>query len=190
MNVLEVTKPQRNENEIEIKIGEKLVHPDGRTVTFMKCETNEKGDFLIVEHRMTQRGALNGPHWHPELTESFSVKEGRMRFLVDKKEIILEPGEEITVYPNQVHQFWNISEQDMVVTHVIRPPGRHWKMFALVHKLECEGKMSAKGVPRNLLWLGVAWECIDGYIVGPPKFIQKVFLGGLAKLAKWLGYRI
>lgn len=44
--------------------------------------------------------------------------------------------------------------------------------------------------PWNLLWLGVAWECIDGYMAGPPKFIQKVFLGGLAKLAKWLGYRI
>ncbi|MEN1968000.1 hypothetical protein WMZ97_07970 [Lentibacillus sp. N15] len=94
------------------------------------------------------------------------------------------------MYPNQVHQFWNISEQHLVATHEIRPPGRHWKMFVLVHKLECEGKMSAKGVPRNLLWLGVAWECIDGYMAGPPKFIQRVFLGGLAKLAKWLGYRI
>lgn len=33
-----------------------------------------------------------------------------------------------------------------------------------MHKLESEGKLTKKGIPRNPLWLGVAWECIDGYL--------------------------
>ncbi|MEN1967999.1 hypothetical protein WMZ97_07965 [Lentibacillus sp. N15] len=72
-----------NQDVNEIKIGEQLVHPDGRTVTFVKRGTDGKGDFLIIKHQMTKQGVLNGPHWHPKLSESFSVKEGRMRFLLD-----------------------------------------------------------------------------------------------------------
>lgn len=185
------SRSESADKENEFSAGKVLVHPDGRTVTFLENGWDDRGEFITVEHRITQPGAINGPHWHPVLEETFKVQQGRMRFLVDGQETILEAGGEITVRPKQVHQFWNISEgQHLVATHVIRPPGLHWKMFVLVHKLECEGKMSASGVPRHPLWLGVAWECIDGYLAGPPQFIQKVLLGGLAKLARKLGYRI
>lgn len=183
-------KTKQGQSEWKNKIGKTLIHPDGRTVTFVEEGTDEKGDFLILEHRITEPGVINGPHWHPVLTESFKVREGSMRFLVDGHEKIVGPGEEIMVYPNQVHQFWNTSDQQLVAIHEIRPPGLHWKMFVLVHKLECEGKMNNKGIPRNPLWLGVAWECIDGYLVGPPQFVQKVFLRGLASLAKVFGYQV
>ncbi|MDF2962993.1 MAG: hypothetical protein K0S39_4728 [Paenibacillus sp.] len=113
-----------------------------------------------------------------------------MHFLVDGQEKILEPEGQITIYPNQVHQFWNIGEERLVVLHEIRPPGLHRNMFELVQKLEKEGKMNRKGIPLNPLWLGLAWKCIDGYIDGPPLIVQKVFLGVLARLAKAFGYRI
>lgn len=174
----------------EIKAGTSLVHPDGRRVTFLQHGRDERGEFLILEHRMQQQGALNGPHWHPELEESFTVKEGRMKFVVDGQERIVEAGGMLTVHPRQVHQFSNISDHGLVAEHEIRPPGQHWKMFVLIHKLECAGKLNKQGIPRNPLWLGVAWACIDGYLAGPPRFIQKVVLGGLAKLADKLGYRV
>ncbi|WP_188455710.1 cupin domain-containing protein [Virgibacillus oceani] len=173
-----------------IEIGKELVHPDGRTVTFLKKGQDEDGDYITLRHRMTQQGAINGPHSHPILKETFRIMEGRMRFIVDGQEITLSEGEEITVHPEQVHQFWNISKGNLVAIHEIRPPGRHWKMFVLMHKLECEGKLAKNGMPRNPLWLGVAWDCIDGYLDGPPRFIQKLVLGGLAKLAGKLGYKI
>jgi hypothetical protein len=113
-----------------------------------------------------------------------------MRFLVDGQEKIIESDGKITIYPNQVHQFWNIGEDQLVAIHEIRPPGLHRDMFKLVHKLECEGKMKKKGIPLNPLWLGLAWKCIDGYLVGPPLIVQKVVLGGLARLAKVFNYRV
>ncbi|MFS0722541.1 cupin domain-containing protein [Paenibacillus sp. 1P07SE] len=173
-----------------IEKGQRLVHPSGQVVTFMDHGTDEKGDFVIVEHKIPKQGALNGPHWHPELTESFTVVEGSMRFRVDGKERVVQAGERITILPRQVHQFWNISEAGLTAIHEIRPPGRHWQMFKVVHKLESEGKMNSKGIPRNPLWLGVAWESIDGYLQGPPLVVQRVVLGGLAKLARLLGYKI
>lgn len=180
---------ERRPEESKITVGKTLVHPDGRTVSFLAKGTDEKGDFLIIEHRVTRQGAMNGPHWHPVLTETFQVAEGRMRFVVDGKETILEAGGQLTVHPNQIHQFWNIGDRPLAATHEIRPPGLHGNMFGLIHKLECEGKLTSKGIPRNPLWLGLAWECIDGYLAGPPPWVQTVVLGGLARLAKAIGYR-
>ncbi|MFA1819458.1 cupin domain-containing protein [Virgibacillus oceani] len=173
-----------------LEIGKELIHRDGRTVTFLRKGEDADGEYITLKHRMIQQGAINGPHSHPKLKETFKIMEGSMRFVVDGQEITLGTGEEITIYPMQVHQFWNVSQGNLVAIHEIRPPGLHWKMFVLMHKLECEGKLTQRGVPRNPLWLGVAWECIDGYLDGPPRFIQNLILGGLAKLAGKLGYKI
>lgn len=180
----------RNENHAGRNDEGALIHPDGRKVVFMERGRDEEGEFLIVEHTVLRQGAMNGPHWHPVLKESFAVKEGTMRFVVDGEEKIVGAGEQITVLPRQVHQFWKIGEERLVAVHEIRPPGLHREMFELVHKLESEGKMSKNGVPHNPLWLGIAWTCIDGYLAGPPPFLQKTVLGGLARLAKMLGYRV
>ncbi|MED4161439.1 cupin domain-containing protein [Halalkalibacterium halodurans] len=165
-----------------------LVHEGGRSVAFLKQGVDEKGAYLLVEHRMMQQGAVNGPHWHPVLQETFIVKEGQMRFVIDGEEKFVEAGEQVTIEPKQVHQFWNMSEERLVAKHEVRPPGNHWAMFELLHKLEVEGKVNQEGIPTNPLWVGVAWELMDGYIKGPPLLVQKVVFGGLAKLAKIFGY--
>ncbi|TDF92722.1 cupin domain-containing protein [Paenibacillus piri] len=100
------SKPVSEDNKVEIDT--MLVHPDGSSVTFLENGLDGQEEFITIEHRITRKGAINGPHWHPELKETFKIKEGRMRFLVDGQEIILETGEEITIQPRQVHQFWNI----------------------------------------------------------------------------------
>ncbi|WP_408010035.1 hypothetical protein ACJROX_07020 [Pseudalkalibacillus sp. A8] len=66
-----------------------LVHPDGTTITLLDQGTDEQGEYLIVEHLVIKRGTMNGPHWHPVLTESFTVKEGMMGFIVDGTEQLL-----------------------------------------------------------------------------------------------------
>ncbi|RXZ80358.1 cupin domain-containing protein [Paenibacillaceae bacterium] len=167
-----------------------LQYPDGQTVTCLDQGTDANGEYLIVEHRIIRQGAVNGPHWHPDLKESFTVIEGQIRFRVDGEDIIAGPGDKLTVFPKQVHQFWKEGDDPLVMIHEIRPPGLHWHMFALIHKLECEGKMNRHGIPRNPLWLGLAWEAMDGYLSGPPTVVQRLVLGGLARLAKAFGYRV
>lgn len=165
-----------------------LVYPDGRRVTFLEEGTDEEGAYLRIEHCVKNQGTMNGPHWHPHLSEAFSIQEGRMRFLVGREQRICEAGETITIHPGQVHQFWNISEEQLRVIHEIRPPGQHRQMFETVHYLEWAGKMTKRGIPRSPLWLGLLWELIDGYIVGPPRWFQICFFGGLAQVAKRVGY--
>lgn len=167
-----------------------LIHPDGSTVTLVERGVGELGEYLRVEHKINRKGAINGPHWHPIISEMFTVKQGKMRFRVDGEETLMGPGRTISISPGQVHQFWNEGGDPLVALHEIRPPGLHWQMFALLHKLETEGRMNRKGIPRNPLWLGYAWETMEGYLAGPPKIIQKIVLGGLARLARAVGYKV
>ncbi|GAB6930956.1 hypothetical protein JCM10914A_49390 [Paenibacillus sp. JCM 10914] len=165
-----------------------LRYPDGQTVTCL--EWDEDGAYLIVEHRIHREGAINGPHWHPDLTEKFTVVEGTMRFMVDGKETLAGPGSSLVISPRQIHQFWKVNKGLLVMLHEVRPPGNHWQMFELLHKLETEGKMNPRGIPWNPLWIGLVWASMDGYIAGPPKLLQQIVLGGLARLARLLGYKL
>jgi mannose-6-phosphate isomerase-like protein (cupin superfamily) len=165
-----------------------LVHRDGHRVTFLEEGTDERGDYLVIEHVWTRPGMMAGPHWHPVLTETFRVLEGRMRFRVDGREFFLGAGEGVTVRPGEVHRFWNTGEGRLRIVHEVRPPGHHRQMFELWHRLDLAGKTNRHGVPKDPLALGLLWELQDGYLAGIPVSFQRVFFGGLSRLARMAGY--
>lgn len=175
------------ENDVRNAGEGSMVHRDGHRVRILGEGTDGGGRFLRIEHVWTRPGMMAGPHWHPVLTESFAVEEGRMRFRVDGKEFFLAPGERVTVRPRQVHRFWNEGEGRLVLEHEVRPPGRHREMFELWHRLDLEGKTNRRGVPTSPLALGLLWELQDGYLAGVPAFVQRLVFGGLARLAKRIG---
>lgn len=72
----------------------------------------------------------------------------------------------------------------LVLEHVWVQPA----MFELWHRLDRQGKTLGPGIPKNPLWLGVLWERQDGYIAGLPPAAQRLVLGGLARLARAVGY--
>lgn len=40
------------------------------------------------------------------------------------------------------------------------------------------------------LTIGLLWELQDGYVAGVPEFAQRLAFGGLARLARWIGYPV
>ncbi len=168
-------------------IGTVLTFRDGHRVTLVDQGTDAAGPFLLLEHVTPKVGRQAGPHWHPELSETWTIRTGQVRFRLDGDEVVANPGDSVTAPPRVVHEFWN-EANDTVMEHLIRPPLHHWEMFAFWSGLDNEGKTMSNKIPRNPLALGLLWEYGDGYLVGPPVFLQRLILGGLARLARRTGY--
>ncbi len=165
-----------------------LTFRNGHTVTLVEQGTDERGAYLRLRHRLSTPGRAAGPHWHPVLTESWTVREGRLRFRIDGVETHVGPGDSRMAAAGVVHEFWT-DAPDTVVDHEIRPPLRHWEMFRLWQALDAAGKTTRAGLPRDPLALGLLWRHQDGYIAGIPAALQRIVFGTLARLAVALGYQ-
>ncbi|WP_194835245.1 cupin domain-containing protein [Nocardia sp. XZ_19_369] len=167
--------------------GTTLTYRNGHQVTFVARGEDEQGPYLRLHHRLLRAERQAGPHWHPVLSEQWTIREGRARFKIDGVELIAEPGDTVTAPAGVVHEFWS-EAPDTTFDHEIRPPLRHWEMFQLWHNLDTAGKTTRSRVPRDPLALALLWDYQDGYLAGIPRWAQRVVLGGLARLAVRLGY--
>lgn len=141
---------------------------------------------LRLRHRTMRVTRLAGPHWHPELTETFTVRRGRLGVRVDGLWHSLGPGESVTIPARAVHES-RVEAAELEMEHEIRPPGRHRQMFELMFALDRRGLLGPGGVPLDPLALGVLWRFQDGYLVGVPPVVQRVVFGGLDRLARITG---
>ncbi|MEE3852356.1 cupin domain-containing protein [Gordonia sp. LSe1-13] len=164
--------------------GKTLTFRDGHSVQILGTLIDDDGtQHLHLRHEIPRPGRLAGPHWHPELAETFTVTSGRLRFRVDRRTVVVGPGETVTVHPRQVHEFWCV-DPDSAIDHVITPPGRHREMFETWHHLDAAGRTNRHGVPRNPLDLALLWDLQDGYLAGVPVPLQRAILPRLARLAR------
>lgn len=137
---------------------------------------------LHLRHEVPFIGCLAGAHWHPIIEETFTIRCGRMRFRIDRTEHQVGPGDNIHIAARQTHEFWSLTD-DVVVDHVISPPGHHREMFETWHALDAAGRTNSHGVPRNPLDLARLWYLQDGYVAGLPVTLQRAILTPLARIA-------
>ncbi|MDD7941817.1 cupin domain-containing protein [Actinomycetospora lutea] len=143
-------------------------------------------EVLHMEHRTTRRTRLAGPHWHPELAETFTVRTGRVAIAVDGTWHSLGPGDSVTIPAGAVHES-RVEEADLVMDHEVTPPGRHRQMFEVMFALDRRGLLGSGGVPLDPLALGLLWDFQDGYLAGVPPRLQRAVFGGLARVARRTG---
>lgn len=141
---------------------------------------------LRMEHRTTRRARLAGPHWHPELAETFTVRAGRAAIAVDGTWHSLGPGESVTIPAGAVHES-RVEETELVLEHEITPPGRHRQMFEVMFALDRRRLLGPGGIPLDPLALGLLWDLQDGYVTGLPPGVQRAVFGRLARLARRTG---
>lgn len=142
---------------------------------------------LRLEHRASRETALAGPHWHPEVEETFAVRAGRLALAVDGTWHSLGPGDSVTIPPGAVHES-RVEEAELVLDHEVRPPGHHRQMFEMMFALDRLGRVTRDGIPLDPLALGLLWRAQDGYLAGPPPILQRAVLGTLDRLARAVGH--
>jgi quercetin dioxygenase-like cupin family protein len=170
--------------------GQTLENPvTGERFTFIETAATTAGELLSFELALRPGGAVPVPHVHPVQTERFAVVSGQMRFRVGLRTVVAGPGEVVEVAPGVMHGFANHGDDEARVRVEVRPALQMEEMFADVVAMAEAGRMSPRGLPRNLLDLAVLARTYDQEAHAPflTVGLQRLLLAPLVALARTRG---
>lgn len=135
-----------------ISPGQTLENPvTGERFTFTHTAASTGGELLAFEFALRPGGAVPIPHVHPIQTERFQMLAGRMRFRVGLRMLIAGPGDVVEVAPGVAHSFANAGDQEARLRVEVRPALRMEEMLAEVIGMANAGRLTRRGMPRNML---------------------------------------
>jgi len=167
--------------------GQKLENPvTGERFTFTDTAATTAGKLLAFELALRAGGAVPIPHVHPIQSERFEVVEGRMRFRVGLRTVLAGPSDVVDVAPGTIHGFANAGEAEARVRVEVRPALELEDMLVRVVALARAGRMTRRGMPRNLLDLAVLARTYDREAHAPllTVGVQRLLLAPLVLLAR------
>lgn len=140
------------------------------------------------------------PHVHLDWTETFSITEGQAGCRVGDRTRSAAAGEVVEMAPGLPHVHpWNEGGEVLTYTQVTRfarpcpdAAADTVRTFATFYGLAREGKTMPDGTPKDPLQLAASLALLmrhGGYLAGIPPVVQRVLFGGLAWVARLLGYR-
>ena len=142
--------------------GQTLENPvTGERFTFTDTAASTGGELLAFELALRPGGAVPIPHVHPIQTERFEVVAGLMRFRLGLRRPLAGPGDIVEVAPGVVHGFANAGEEEALVRVEVRPALAMEAMLAEVVAMAQAGRMTRRGLPRNLRDLAVLARTYD-----------------------------
>lgn len=169
--------------------GQTLANPvTGERFTFTHTAASTGGELLAFDFALRPGGAVPIPHVHPVQTERFEVVAGRMRFRVGLRTLIAGPGDVVEVAPGVMHSFANAGDDEARLRVEVRPALKMEEMFADVVAMAEAGRMTRRGLPRNLLDLALLARTYDREAHAPilSVGVQRLFLAPLVAVARRL----
>ncbi|HSI78173.1 MAG TPA: cupin domain-containing protein [Lunatimonas sp.] len=164
----------------------------GDKAKFLVTAADSKGELLRAQ--VWIKPGADGPpeHYHPVQSETFEVIKGQLNLNYEGKEIVLLPGEKITVPPNTLHKWYNAGACDLEAIVELRPALKTEFFLESMYSLDYQGKLDKKGLPNPLQFAAILNECYgELFVIGPPIFLQKFMakvVGGLARMFGIKGY--
>ena len=142
--------------------GDQIENPvTGERFTFTATAASTEGELLAFDFALRPGGAVPMPHVHPDQSERFEVLSGEMRFRVGLRTVTAGPGDVLLVEPGVAHSFANAGADEARLRVEVRPALAMEEMFADVVELAEAGRMSSRGLPRNLLDLALLARTYD-----------------------------
>jgi quercetin dioxygenase-like cupin family protein len=146
---------------------------------------------VLVAHLFVRPGGRVAlAHRHPTIVERFHVMRGKVGFLIGEEERLLGPGDSAEVPAGELHDWWQVGDEEAEVVVEVTPGDRFVEMVGTFFGLARDGKSDRKGVPRPLQLAVTATAYRDVMVVAsPPPAVQGVLFGVLAPLGRRLGRR-
>jgi quercetin dioxygenase-like cupin family protein len=170
-----------------ISPGQTLENPvTGERFTFTHTADSTGGELLAFDFALRPGGAVPIPHVHPIQTERFEVVDGRMTFRVGLRKIEAGPGAAVEVAPGVAHSFANAGDDEARLRVEVRPALAMEDMFAEFVAMARAGRMTRRGMPRNLLDLAELARRYDQEAHAPLMGVrvQRLLLAPLVFLAR------
>ena len=132
------------------------------------------------------------PHIHGSQAETFRIIDGTFRFALDGEELILHPGESITVPAGSTHEFSNTTDEEGHVIADFQPAGQSETLWLQRHRyFRNRGITSLEDLsPSDMLQVALLQVKYDGGYppaVAPSLLRAAYFL--IAPTARLFGYR-
>jgi quercetin dioxygenase-like cupin family protein len=170
-----------------ISPGQTLENPvTGERFTFTHTAASTGGELLAFDLALRPGGGVPIAHVHPIQTERFEVVDGRMSFRVGLRRLHAGPGDVVEVAPGVAHSFANAGDDEARIRVEVRPALAMEDMFAEVVGMARAGRMTGRGLPRNLLDLAELARRYDREAHAPLVGVrlQRVLLAPLVFLAR------
>ena len=167
--------------------GQTLENPvTGERFTFTDTAATSDGELLAFDFALKPGGAVPLPHVHPEQTERFEVTGGEMTFKVGLRKVVAGPGDVVEVAPGVAHSFANTGEEEATLRVEVTPALAMEEMFAEVIAMAEAGRMTSRGMPRNLLDLALLARTYDREAHAPliGRRLQRFLLAPLVFFAR------
>jgi mannose-6-phosphate isomerase-like protein (cupin superfamily) len=174
-----------------IRTGDTIHNPiTGECITFLATSADTDGEAVVIETVVQPDGFVAAAHVHPDQSERFAVKSGKLGLKAGRKKLTLGPGDVATVEPGTPHRFRNAGEQPVTFVCEIRPALQFESLLETMFALAADGRTNRKGMP-NLLRLAVIADAHFDTVrlPFPPAWMQKAGLALGAPLGRLIGYR-
>lgn len=119
------------------------------TVTFLRYSYETDGAYTLLEIDLSPEGG-NTQHSHRRFAETFIAVDGILGVEHEGEDYLLQPGQEITALPGEVHRFYNPGDERIRFQVKIEPGSAGFeKALYLLYGLTRDGYTDDYGRPED-----------------------------------------
>jgi quercetin dioxygenase-like cupin family protein len=152
-------------------------------VTFIQTAADTNGKLTWFSVDLAPNGG-NDLHYHDTFAETFIAVEGSLGITLEQEELLLQPGESITIPIGALHRFYNPNDFPIKFETKVKPASKNLEEFIqIIYGLARDGKTNSKSIPKSITNIGLL--SLIGETLPPPKSL----LHRLTLVFKWIGKR-
>jgi len=144
---------------------------------YFKKYAHEPGDSVTIIDVELNPGGGAPRHYHQTYDEQFECMEGELHLEIDKKIIVLQPGDKATAPRRSVHRFFNEGTETVLFRTTISPGQQGFEhMLKIAYGLAADGLTDATGKPRKFWHMGTVVALSDTNLPGVLSLLQPLLL--------------
>jgi quercetin dioxygenase-like cupin family protein len=175
---------------LDLSVGDRkdrtIVNSEGNySATFLKTARETRNVYELIQVEVEPNGG-NGPHYHKDFEEHFTVLQGALTVYVKGVPHALLKGDSMTAPRQTMHYFRNETDSMVVMTVKTTPAKGLEKTLRVAYGL-INTKQLKNDMTDNPWHMCLLLGYSQSYLEGVPSYIQEPLVNSLAKIAQWKG---